>query len=123
MTFGGSTAGKGPSVAELQRFIRDKRTIEVILLTGQKLKGVLKWFDEQAYCITMDDGESITLQKSAVIGYRSMGGKAPSAPAAAPAPAAAAPAPAPAAAAPAPAAAAPAPAPAEKPADAAPPAP
>lgn len=72
MTFGNT--GKGPSVAELQKFIREKRVIEVILLTGQKLKGVLKWFDEQAYCILMEDGESITVQKSAVIGYRSVPG-------------------------------------------------
>ena len=76
MTFGNT--GKGPSVAELQKFIREKRIIEVILLTGQKLKGVLKWFDEQAYRITMEDGESITLQRNAVIGYRSVpGARAP----------------------------------------------
>lgn len=73
MTFG--STGKGPSVAELQRFIREKRSVEIILLTGQKLKGTLKWFDEQAYCITLEDGESITIQKSAVIGYRSSPGR------------------------------------------------
>lgn len=65
----GST-GKGPSVAELQRIIRDKRPVEMILVTGQKIRGALKWFDEQAYCIILDDGESITLLRSAVIGYR-----------------------------------------------------
>ncbi len=62
--------GKGPSVAELQRIIRDKRPVEMILVTGQKIRGALKWFDEQAYCIVLDDGESITLLRSAVIGYR-----------------------------------------------------
>lgn len=69
----GST-GKGPSVAELQKLIRDKRPIEIILLTGQKIRGLLKWFDESAYCIILDDGESITLLRSAVIGYRMVPG-------------------------------------------------
>ncbi len=69
----GST-GKGPSVAELQKLIRDTRPIEIILLTGQKIRGLLKWFDETAYCIILDDGESITLLRSAVIGYRMVPG-------------------------------------------------
>lgn len=69
----GST-GKGPSVAELQKLIRDRRPIEIILLTGQKIRGLLKWFDETAYCIVLDDGESITLLRSAVIGYRMVPG-------------------------------------------------
>ncbi len=68
------SGGKGPSVAELQKLIRDKRPIEIILLTGQKIRGLLKWFDETAYCIVLDDGESITLLRSAVIGYRMVPG-------------------------------------------------
>lgn len=67
----GST-GKGPSVAELQRIIRDKRLVEMILLTGQKIRGTLKWFDENAYCIVLDEGETITLLRSAIIGYRTV---------------------------------------------------
>lgn len=70
----GNSGGKGPSIAELQKLIRDKRTIEIILLTGQKIRGFLKWFDESAYCIVLDDGESITLLRSAVIGYRMVPG-------------------------------------------------
>ena len=65
----GST-GKGPSVAELQRIIRDKRMVEMILVTGQKIRGNLKWFDEHAYCVVLSEGESITLLRSAIIGYR-----------------------------------------------------
>ena len=70
-------SGKGPSVAELQRIIRDKRPVEMILVTGQKIRGALKWFDEQAYCIILDDGETITLLRTAVIGYRVVPGAAP----------------------------------------------
>ncbi len=66
--------GRGPSFAELQKFIRDKRQIEMMLLTGQKICGTLKWFDEQAYCIILDGGETITLVRSAVIGYRTVSG-------------------------------------------------
>jgi hypothetical protein len=68
--------GKGPSVAELQRIIRDKRPVEMILLTGQKIRGTLKWFDESAYCIVLDEGETITLLRSAIIGYRTVPGQA-----------------------------------------------
>lgn len=81
-----NTTGKGPSTAELQRLIRDRRLVEIILLTGQKIRGTLKWFDEQAYCITLEDGETITLLRTAVIGYRVVPGARPQAapPAAAP---------------------------------------
>jgi hypothetical protein len=65
-----TTTGKGPSTAELQRYIREKKQIEIILLTGQKIRGSMKWFDEYAYCVTMEDGETITLLRTAVIGYR-----------------------------------------------------
>jgi hypothetical protein len=67
---------KGPSVAELQRIIREKRLVEMILLTGQKIRGTLKWFDEQAYCIVLDEGETITLLRTAIIGYRTVPGPA-----------------------------------------------
>lgn len=66
---------RGPSVAELQKIIRDGRSIEVILVTGQKIRGRLKWFDDTAFCLIMDDGETITLLRSAVLGYRMVGGK------------------------------------------------
>jgi len=71
----GNTA-KGPSVAELQRIIREQRPVEMILVTGQKIRGGLKWFDENAYCIIMDGGDTITLQRNAVIGYRMVPGGA-----------------------------------------------
>lgn len=67
--------GKGPSIAELQRIIRDGSNVEMILVTGQKIRGGLKWFDEFAYCIVMDGGETITLLRSAVIGYRIAGAR------------------------------------------------
>ena len=64
------TTGKGPSIAELQKVIREKRHIEFILVSGQKIKGTLKWFDETAYQVVLENGEAITLLKNAIVGYR-----------------------------------------------------
>jgi len=60
---------KGPSIAELQRFIREKTTLEFLLSNGKKEQGALKWFDELGFCIQQDSG-TLTLLRSGVIGYR-----------------------------------------------------
>ena len=60
---------KGPSVAELQRYIREKTTLEFILSNGKKEHGTLKWFDEQCFSLQQESG-SVTLLRSGVIGYR-----------------------------------------------------
>jgi small nuclear ribonucleoprotein (snRNP)-like protein len=61
---------KGPSVAELQRFIRDKSKVEFLLNNGDKYSGTLRWFDEHCYSILQDDNNPITLLKTGVVGYR-----------------------------------------------------
>jgi len=61
---------KGPTVAELQRFIREKTNLEFILSNGAREYGTLKWFDEHAFCLQQDHS-CITLMRSGVIGYRS----------------------------------------------------
>ncbi len=65
-----SQENKGPSIAELQRFIRDKSKIEFLLGNGDKYVGTLRWFDEQSFSILQDDDNPITLLKAGVIGYR-----------------------------------------------------
>lgn len=60
---------KGPSTAELQRFIREKTNLEFILSNGKKEHGALKWFDEHGFCLQQDSG-TVTLLRSGVIGYR-----------------------------------------------------
>lgn len=62
---------KGPSIAELQRFIREKTQLEFILVNGQKIAGRLRWFDEEGFSVVQTDESHITLLKSGVIGYRS----------------------------------------------------
>jgi small nuclear ribonucleoprotein (snRNP)-like protein len=61
---------KGPSTAELQRFIRDKSNVEFLLNNGDKYSGTLRWFDEHCYSIVQDDNNPITLLKTGVVGYR-----------------------------------------------------
>lgn len=68
--------GKGPSIAELQRFIRDKKRIEFVLVTGDKVYGTLRWFDEAAFCLTMGGDQSFTILRPAVVAYRATGGAA-----------------------------------------------
>ncbi len=60
---------KGPSVAELQRFIREKAELEFILSNGSTERGVLRWFDENAFSIQQDVG-SLTVLRTGVIAYR-----------------------------------------------------
>jgi hypothetical protein len=90
MTLG--DGGKGPSVAELQRFIREKRRVEFVLITGDKVYGTLRWFDDAAFCLTTGGDQSFTVLRPAVVAYRSIAAGAPAAKPAAPAqPAAVAP--------------------------------
>lgn len=60
---------KGPSTAELQRFIREKTNLEFILSNGVREYGTLKWFDEVCFCVQQETG-SITLLRHGVVGYR-----------------------------------------------------
>tara|TARA_Y100001933_G_C18515925_1_gene362739 strand:+ start:99 stop:317 length:219 start_codon:yes stop_codon:yes gene_type:complete len=61
--------GKQPSVAELQNFVRTKRELEILAVDGSSFKGVLKWFDLEAFCLVKDDGSTITLLKRNILGY------------------------------------------------------
>lgn len=65
--------GRGPSMAELQRFIREKKQIEFVLVTGDKVFGTLKWFDEHAFCLAIGPEQTFTILRSAVVAYRSKG--------------------------------------------------
>ncbi|MBY0356781.1 MAG: hypothetical protein K2W82_02165 [Candidatus Obscuribacterales bacterium] len=65
-----SPSGIGPSTAELQQFIRDKKRIDFMLITGEKISGSLRWFDENAFSIAQKDLEPITLVRTAVVSYQ-----------------------------------------------------
>ena len=69
MTFGGKD-NRGPSIAELQRFVREKTRIVFVLNTGKEVAGTLRWFDEHAFSIAPDGEQPFTILRSAVVGYR-----------------------------------------------------
>lgn len=69
MSLNSSREGKLPSQVELQDFIRRKQILSFLLVDGGTKNGVLKWFDEKAFCLELVDGQSFTLLKENVIGY------------------------------------------------------
>lgn len=60
--------GKLPSIAELQRFIKDGERLTFKTSDGGNYTGKLRWFDDHAFSLAMDHGD-FTLVKSNVIGY------------------------------------------------------
>ncbi len=61
---------KGPSTAELQRFIREQVQLEFLLSNGERLTGKLKWFDDQAFAVLSANDDQITILRSAIMAYR-----------------------------------------------------
>ena len=61
---------KRPSIAELQRLVRDKTRLEFHLVNGKKLYGRIKWFDDQAISMVEDDDSTFTLLRPALVGYK-----------------------------------------------------
>lgn len=83
MTYGGKD-NRGPSIAELQRYIREKVVMIFMLNTGEEVIGTLRWFDEHAFSLGVEGEQPFTILRSAVVGYRRKSGAAsPQAPAAA----------------------------------------
>jgi hypothetical protein len=72
MSFGG-TNNRGPSIAELQRFIREKDTLVFMLANGEKIVGVLRWADESAFQILPTGQQPFTILRSAIVGYHKEG--------------------------------------------------
>jgi hypothetical protein len=74
MSFGGKD-NRGPSVAELQRYIREKVDMLFMLNTGENIIGKLRWFDENAFSVAQDGQQPFTILRSAVVGYRKHAGE------------------------------------------------
>lgn len=55
-----------PSTRLLQSYMRDKKTIEVKLVTGDTVTGTLSWQDPQCICLNVD-GEPTVLWRSALV--------------------------------------------------------
>jgi hypothetical protein len=63
---------KLPTVAQLQKYIREKTTLDIFCsdAKGTKYIGTLKWFDEISFCVKLEDASELTIQRSAVLAYR-----------------------------------------------------
>ncbi len=62
--------GKTPGVAELEKYVREKTRLEFWVSTGDRISGKLRWFDDEAFALSDDAGDAVTLLKSSVIGYK-----------------------------------------------------
>ncbi|MBE7381127.1 MAG: RNA chaperone Hfq [Leptolyngbya sp. SIO1E4] len=54
-----------PSIRLLQTYLRDKRAIEVTLVTGDKIQGTLSWQDPLCLCLDADS-QPILIWRSAL---------------------------------------------------------
>ena len=63
---------KAPSVAELQKFVREKTKIEFLLVNSKKISGTLRWFDEHCFSVSEKDDAVITVMRTAVLTYRAV---------------------------------------------------
>lgn len=71
----GGSENKGPSIVEIQRFIREQTHVEFILSNGERLSGKLRWFDDQAFSLVSDGEGPITVLRQAVLAYHPLANK------------------------------------------------
>ena len=67
--FAGGHENKGPSIAEIQRLIRDRSPVEFFLANGERIAGRIKWFDEFAFCVITEGEDPVTILRPAVMAY------------------------------------------------------
>ena len=60
---------KGPSEAEIKKFIRLEMEVEFVLLNSQHIKGQVLWADDNAFQVRMPNEKVITVLRPAVLYY------------------------------------------------------
>ncbi|NJM97831.1 MAG: RNA-binding protein hfq [Phormidesmis sp. RL_2_1] len=55
-----------PSIRQVQSIIRDQKTVEIKVTTGETLVGAVIWQDANAICVKGDDGQSTILMRGAI---------------------------------------------------------
>jgi host factor-I protein len=55
-----------PSTRQIQQLIKDKNTLEIKLVTGDVLKGLLTWQDADYLCL-LEGGRRIIVGKTALV--------------------------------------------------------
>ncbi|MEM9804316.1 MAG: RNA-binding protein hfq [Cyanobacteria bacterium P01_D01_bin.56] len=54
-----------PSIRQLQGLIREQNTVELKLMTGDVLNGMVVWQDVHAICLSVD-GQTVLVMRTAV---------------------------------------------------------
>jgi sRNA-binding regulator protein Hfq len=57
------------SSSTMIRLRDEKKTLTFTLVNGQTLQGIIRWFDDGAYHVALDDRTEITLLRHAVLYY------------------------------------------------------
>ena len=60
---------KSPVRSEIKRFIKDKLMVDFYTINDKKLRGQIIWFDKEAFHVLLDNDQSVTLLKRAVVYY------------------------------------------------------
>lgn len=60
---------KGPSVFEIRQFIKDKIWVDFYTLNDKSFKGQIIWFDGDAFHLSLENGQELTLLKETVVFY------------------------------------------------------
>jgi len=61
---------KGPSEAEIKKYIKLEARMEFVTIAGQHFRGILLWADQSAFHVKLDESDkTITLMKTAVVYY------------------------------------------------------
>jgi hypothetical protein len=60
---------KGPSVAEIKKFIKFEITVDFYTITNQHFRGKVQWADESAFHIKLENEKMVTLLRTAITYY------------------------------------------------------
>ncbi|EDX84720.1 hypothetical protein S7335_2417 [Synechococcus sp. PCC 7335] len=61
-----------PSIRQVQSLIRDQQTVEVKLVTGDVVVGVVSWQDANAICVKGNDSRNTILMRGAIAYVKSL---------------------------------------------------
>ena len=60
---------KGPSVAEIKNFIKEKNIVEFHLVNNKILAGQILWHDDNTFHLQIENNKRLTLLKHVIIYY------------------------------------------------------
>jgi hypothetical protein len=60
---------KGPSEAEIKKFIKFETRLEFITLESHHFRGTLLWADQSAFHLKLENEKTLTLLRHAVVYY------------------------------------------------------